>query len=323
MRINNIHGLRAFAALIVVLFHVNLNAIKNGFTESSLNNLFDIGNSGVDIFFVISGFVMVVSNWNKKISILGFFTRRLLRIFPLYFTLTLAWYMIAVTAPLLIPNIKVDFFWFLASISFTTAIFGYEAPILGQGWSLEYEMLFYVLFSMSVVFKNSFKKLLFAFSLVILVVLLGASTLLIEFVFGMLAGYIYKKSQLSYLHGFLLSILGLMLMFSNLLNSLPEIDRFLYYGIPSFMLVLGLSCMQQTKSKVLKKLGDSSYSLYLSQFFVIPLLFKFDSEIKNLVSNSTIVIILISGATLVFGHVVYLLVEKPLTKITRLYLLPN
>lgn len=323
MRIGNVHGLRAFAAFLVVLFHVNLNVVQNGFSESTLHNIFNIGNSGVDIFFVISGFVMIVSNWEKKISILVFFGRRLLRLLPLYLTLTLTYYLIAVLAPFLIPNINVNFRWFVSSVTFTTAIFGYKAPILGQGWTLEYEMLFYLLFSISLIFKSNFKKLMFVFSVVIFGVFFGISTLFLEFAFGMLAGYLYKEKQLTNLQGLLLSLLGFSLLISNSLSLLPELDRVLIYGIPSFILVHGLATAKQTNNKILRKLGDSSYSLYLSQFFIIPLIFKFESVIQNLLPNSTIVVIVVSVVTLLFGHFVYLLVEKPLTKLTKRFLLPH
>jgi exopolysaccharide production protein ExoZ len=321
MQISNIHGLRAFAAFFVVLFHVNLSVIQNGFSKSNLSDLFSIGNSGVDVFFLISGFVMVISTWEKEISILGFFGRRLVRIFPLYFTLTLAFFLIAVIAPFLIPNINVNWSYFLSSVTFTTAIFGYKAPILGQGWSLEYEMLFYLFFSVSLLFKSIFKKLILVSSLVLFGVVFGISTLFFEFVLGMLAAYIYKRHRFTNLQGLFLSLIGIALIFSNSLNLFPEMDRTLVFGIPSFILILGLSATQQSSSEILKKLGDSSYSLYLSQFFVIPFIFRFDSIIQNLVSNSTIVIIFVSLVTLLFGHFIYLLVEKPLTKITKRYLL--
>ena len=320
MRISNIHGLRAFAAFLVVLFHVNLNVIQNGFSKSALEHVFNIGNSGVDIFFVISGFVMVISNWEKKISILSFFGLRLVRILPLYFLLTLAYFSISVIAPFLIPNMNVNFSYFLSSVTFTTAIFGYVAPILGQGWTLEYEMLFYLLFGTSLIFKSNLKRLIFVSSLVLLGVLLGISSLFFEFVFGMLAAHLYKKKLLTNLQGLLLSLAGLLLILSNSLNLFAYIDRALIYGIPSFIIILGLSSMQQTNNEILKKLGDSSYSLYLSQFFVIPFIFKFDSVIQNLAANSTILVIMVSGVTLVFGHFVYLLVEKPLTKLIRSFL---
>ena len=323
MRISNVHGLRAFAAFLVVLFHVNLNVIQNGFSEPALHNIFNIGNSGVDIFFVISGFVMIVSNWEKKISILGFFSRRLARILPLYLILTLTYYLIAVIAPFLIPNINVNFSWFLSSVTFTTAVFGYKAPILGQGWTLEYEILFYVLFSASLVFKKNSKKLIFIFSAVLFGVLFGISTLFFEFAFGMLAGYLYKKHRFTNLQGLILSFLGILLLISNSLHLLSEFDRVLTYGIPSFVLVLGLATSKQTDNKILSKLGDSSYSLYLSQFFIIPLVFKFDNVLQKLFTNSTIMVFIVSVLTLIFGHFVYLIVEKPLTKFTRRHLLPN
>ena len=241
----------------------------------------------------------------------------------IYFLLTLTYFSIAVFTPFLIPNINVNSSYFLSSVTFTTAIFGYQAPILGQGWTLEYEMLFYLVFGTSLIFKSNLRRLIFVSSLVLLGVLLGISTLFFEFVFGMLAAHFYKKKLLTNLQGLLLSLAGLLLMSSNSLNLFPYIDRALIYGIPSFILILGLSSMQQTNNEILKKLGDSSYSLYLSQFFVIPFIFKFDSVIQNLVSNSTVVVIVVTGLTLIFGHFVYLLVEKPLTKITRRYLLPR
>jgi peptidoglycan/LPS O-acetylase OafA/YrhL len=323
MRISNVHGLRAFAAFLVVLFHVNLNVIQNGFREPALHNIFNIGNSGVDIFFVISGFVMIVSSWEKKISILGFFSRRLVRILPLYLILTLTYYSIAVIAPFLIPNINVNISWLLSSVTFTTAIFGYKAPILGQGWTLEYEMLFYLLFSVSIIFKSNSKKLAFMFSAVIFGVLIGISTLFFEFAFGMLAGYLLKEKRFTNLQGLLLSFVGFSLLISNSLNLFSGYDRVLTYGIPSFILILGLATTKQTGNKILSKIGDSSYSLYLSQFFIIPLVFKFDSVLQKLITNSTLMVIVVSVVTLIFGHFVYLLVEKPLTKLTRKYLLPN
>ena len=323
MRINNVHILRAFAAFLVVLFHVDLNVIQNGFSEPALHKIFNIGNSGVDIFFVISGFVMMVSNWEKKISILDFLRRRLVRILPLYLILTLTYYSIAVITPFLIPNINVNFSWFLSSVTFTTAIFGYKSPILGQGWTLEYEMLFYLVFSVSLVFKNNSKKLIFVSCLVFLGVLFGISTLFFEFALGMLAGYLFKEKHFTGKQGLLLSLMGISLIFSNSLDIFLEIDRVLIYGIPSFMLILGLSSIKQSSNIILRKLGDSSYSLYLSQFFIIPLIFKFENLLEKLITNSTFMVIMVSIVTLIFGHLVYLLVEKPLTRLTRKYLLPN
>jgi peptidoglycan/LPS O-acetylase OafA/YrhL len=217
----------------------------------------------------------------------------------------------------------VNFSWFLSSITFTTAIFGYKAPILGQGWTLEYEMLFYLLFSISLIIKNNFQKLTFVFGVVLFGVLFGISTLVLEFAFGMLAGYLFKEKRFTNLQGLLLSFAGFLLLISNSLNIFPEFDRVLNYGVPSFMLILGLATSKQTSNKILGKLGDSSYSLYLSQFFIIPLVFKFDSVLQKLIANSTIMVIIVSIVTLIFGHFVYLLVEKPLTKLTRKYLLPN
>jgi len=86
-RIHSIQALRGFGALSVVLFHIMLMEVKWGSGYMLLPRLMDIGASGVDLFFVISGFVMATVTrgvFQKKGSVVTFLYNRISRIYPLY-----------------------------------------------------------------------------------------------------------------------------------------------------------------------------------------------------------------------------------------------
>lgn len=82
--LNNIQVLRGFAALIVVVFHIvgASNSYKMPAEIFGLTGA--LGRSGVDIFFVISGFIMVYTQYNKKTKPLSFIKDRIIRVVPIY-----------------------------------------------------------------------------------------------------------------------------------------------------------------------------------------------------------------------------------------------
>jgi len=86
--INNIQALRAFAVLNVVLFHALDMSNSYGYDFELFRILTRWGQNGVDIFFVISGFIMVYIQSQNQKSALGFIENRIKRIVPLYWSLT-------------------------------------------------------------------------------------------------------------------------------------------------------------------------------------------------------------------------------------------
>jgi exopolysaccharide production protein ExoZ len=100
---------------------------------------------------------MVESQQTKTLNPLAFFKRRVARIAPLYLLLTLAYWGLATVMPTLFPNLVLSAGYLLASMTFTAQAFGFDAPLLGQGWTLEFEMLFYLIFASSLLLKNSMK----------------------------------------------------------------------------------------------------------------------------------------------------------------------
>jgi hypothetical protein len=138
----NLHLLRALAALAVVYFHAT--------SEAGLNLPINIGGHGVDVFFVISGFIIAYIGARTPER---FFVRRLIRIVPFYWAATLAVFAAATLAPHLLRSTRTDVVQLLCSLFFIPRETAYAGtvPTLVLGWSLNYEMYFYVVFALALV----------------------------------------------------------------------------------------------------------------------------------------------------------------------------
>jgi exopolysaccharide production protein ExoZ len=153
-KINAIQGLRGIAALLVVSDHsllrfsewTNAHALKN---DRLLYVAETLGRHGVEIFFLISGFIMTVTSYKEFMrpnAFSGFLWRRIIRIVPLY------WLITALVVAQLIwqghaPN-PLEIIKSLAFIPYENAP-GVFQPLLRRGWTLNYEMFFYVLFAIA------------------------------------------------------------------------------------------------------------------------------------------------------------------------------
>jgi len=143
-----IQYLRAFAAMSVVWLHAIEQMPGAGAT-------FDLhfGASGVDVFFVISGFIMLATTRGRDTTAAGFLVRRLLRVAPLYWLATLAMLAGSLLAPAAFHTLRYSAATVVESLLFiphwSLAFPGNAWPVLVPGWTLNYEMFFYVLFALS------------------------------------------------------------------------------------------------------------------------------------------------------------------------------
>jgi exopolysaccharide production protein ExoZ len=146
-KLENVQALRGMAVLLVLFFH--LHGLENTLVEGAhlLPDLGRIGRCGVDLFFAISGVVMVVSTqgrfgqWSEA---RGFLVRRALRIYPLYWI-----YSIASLSVYLLPSGQVGNSWGQVDLLASFALWPQEvAPLLGVGWTLWHELYFYVIFAL-------------------------------------------------------------------------------------------------------------------------------------------------------------------------------
>src|SRR5262245_15423733 len=134
----NLHLLRVIAALSVVYFHTT--------SVAGLNLPYDVGSRGVDVFFVISGFIIAYIGTSKPEQ---FLRRRLIRVVPFYWAATLCVFALVAVAPRFFRSTNANVPHLLMSLLFVPheSVAGEMHPTLVLGWSLNFEMFFYVTFA--------------------------------------------------------------------------------------------------------------------------------------------------------------------------------
>jgi exopolysaccharide production protein ExoZ len=320
--IYSIQYLRGFAAVAVVLYHMS----------ERYSGPFKIGAAGVDIFFVISGFIMWVTtaggNWTPQ----QFMRRRVIRIIPLY------WIVTGVTAVAIMLKPQFLYGHELSTARFIQSLFfvpptrnGVFFPVVIQGWTLVYEMFFYAVFATALIVPQSWRlwvvgALLSLFALLQPALpegLLGtlADPIILEFVGGMAIGRLsMSDSGPSLSVGILLLISGLVL-FSTMGNFAPQLPRIARWGVPAVLVVAGSVFAEQAASPtrpiyLLKILGDASYSVYLWHVVVSAVV---GGVLLHLAPPLALEITLVCALTIGSTVILYFIVERPIGESLRLW----
>jgi peptidoglycan/LPS O-acetylase OafA/YrhL len=280
----SIQVLRGFAALAVAMVHITGYEMVEKYGLRGVLPPFRLGNSGVDLFFIISGFVIVYASeplFERGRAMQEFFLRRAARIVPLYWFTTSI-----ILAYLLIQYRDIRFANFsvqsvLASYFFIPypQIGGFVAPIHGVGWTLNYEMFFYATFCFALLFSRNVGVWLLALVLAALVVAgriwqmphpikFWSDPIILEFVFGMLIALALRANVRLHLvvAVLLLAFAASMFYISGIAG--PHIHRFVKFGLPWAAIVATLVLVDVRVRpglvlRALNFLGDASYSLYL------------------------------------------------------------
>ena len=314
-QLGNLQFLRFFAASLVIIFHGVGNADINGIATPKFDKLGDIGLSGVDIFFVISGFIMVQSQAIKHSTPRVFILRRIIRVFPLYCFLTIFYFMLASIFPSQFPNLELSVRWLIASLTFSSGVLGFGEPLIWLGWTLEFEFLFYLVFGLALLSRSAILAGVVTFiTFLAMVLTMGINPIVFEFCFGIFAAIIFQKVKISLFFAKIITSIGAITLIVSQILELTFWNRVIVWGIPSFLLVLGLSSLKQTKHRIVIKLGNSSYSAYLIQIFTIPILFQAVSNLNfHFYSGDALVVIGVL-LTILSGLLMYELAEKKVTK---------
>jgi len=316
--IDNLQILRAFAALNVVLFHIIETSTSYALPTIGLELFRGWGSNGVDIFFVISGFVMLYTQFNNKRGFVSFIKSRLIRIVPLYWFMTTLIIIILLVLPSAFREMVVKPDWIIASYFFISQVLFDEYPIVYLGWTLEWEMLFYLVFGLSLYFRNWALSIGFTLFILSFIAMLSSNLIILEFFGGLLAAILYKRNVVSNEGGLFLLLSGfilLMLSISPLVKDL-HLDRVIISGIPSLLIVIGAVTVKQLRNRLLTFLGDASYSIYLVQILSIPVFYKAASY-SGLTVNGDILAILCLFFTAFAGSLLHVIIEKPSTKMLR------
>lgn len=348
--INNIQALRFFAAFAVVFAHLQISRYSSVGVKPET---FAIGAFGVDIFFVISGFIMsFVSsgmNGDNHKKCVEFFLKRIFRVVPLYWIFTFIAYNLAFMSISCPANLticpwylsenynfaKTSFDWLFQSLTFTNWTRG---PIYSVGWTLIYEFWFYVLFSVCILI--GVRPVKFFTSLLILVALAGLPTFsgivpdgmmtlvlhpfMIEFIMGVYLYEIYKakllNNKLILPFALVCAVLGWLYQMPEVLALFGSYSRPVLCGGAAFCVVAIALTLEQSNVKanrLLVSLGDSSYSLYLTHWLVVTNLPSFiDIYGYSSMSFSTFILLNVT-ISMIMSQVVYYLIEKPLRKSAR------
>lgn len=334
---DSLQVLRAAAAVAVVVAH--LLAVEQRFLTGPalLERVGPYANAGVDLFFVLSGFVMVSigrGTFTGLDAACRFLVKRAWRILPLYWIFTTLVVILMAVVPTMVNSSHSDEQSVLASY---LLIPHHELPVLTVGWTLIHEAYFYLMFSLALALVAERWLPAYLLSWAALITLIHwtgtvgptpasnliTSPLTFEFIAGALVGLYWRRLPLgtspallvSVAAGMALSILIVTIEESKLLDPWYRAATF---GMGSVLLLAGAVLLERSSKRRpprwLTAIGDSSFSLYLSHVFVISafgrvwaLLLPSDHWAYHVL----FLIAAIAGSCLV-GHAVHLWVERPL-----------
>ena len=270
----NIQALRAVAAIMVVIFHA-VFMMPEPPEGSLLRWVFaPWGQSGVDLFFVISGFVMVHAQATRPKGFGAFMAGRAVRILPLYWLITLVYGALMLLLPDQFRFNSFDPGKLIASLLMVNGITHGGMPVVFVGWTLEYEFLFYLLLAGAV------QVLPLRWSVLPVALVFGLGSVLgvfntasLGFVYGMLIALASLRwRELPF--AWLILLIGVLAFMA----SIPQREllewRGIFWGIPSALIVLALVYLPQIRPGLLTWLGAASYSIYLVQVLAIPVAFR-------------------------------------------------
>jgi exopolysaccharide production protein ExoZ len=326
-RIRSLQVLRGFAACAVVYDHAVQRVGITWHEQTPIANwLAWLGTSGVDLFFLLSGFLMTWLHMNQfgTGASLNFFSRRLVRIAPLYWVLTAIGVLQLVLFPASFSLVhqQITWGWLAGNFLFLPL---YLPHMLTVGWTLDYEMYFYVLFTGALVFRRGLiflaVFLLASFATGQLLdfqhpwLKLASSFFLLEFLTGLGIAVLLVRVRMPAVLGWILLCVGLAVLLTS--DRLGITWRFAAFGIPCAMiltgcLAIGFRC-DGLVGRMLSVIGDASYSIYLFQAFSVPgaaYVLRMVG-LGRLPPNPLAVAIAILGC--VGGMLCWLLLEKPLT----------
>lgn len=334
--IHSLQLLRFIAALMVVFVHTRSKLRFLDGPDMLWPWLF--GGAGVDIFFVISGFIMLYTYNARPISPLHFFGKRFFRLWPLYALATLFAGFMAYNFPIYysgwanIPHILKSMFF----IPDLRPKGGGIAPIIAPGWTLNLEMAFYFLFAIGLFFKRH--------ALVSGLLLVGFFTLnsalkehgilfaayatdggvILEFLLGYLLYYSYVKKWRIPVWLALVLIVGGFASMTFYLDFGPN-SRLFTLGIPAFFICFGVlqlepwfKHLRPLVLKLIDFLGRITFALYILHNFVVQSLFRYfqhlDRTYDQWFDHAYVYMAVVFVGAIALASLSYLVLEKPMTR---------
>jgi len=336
-----LQGLRAYAAVLVVVAHAVLTFYKKvlGGDFGSM----PAGTLGVKIFFLISGFIIYTTTKKLKQGVVGFrvfVIKRLIRILPLYYGATIIYYL-----KLSFQGVNVGYEQLILSFMFIPFVNheGLMQPVLGQGWTLNFEMFFYTIFALAILVLSQW-RLAFVSGVLGIFCLLSyffplsadSSDVLKNFYFytdlnslgyfvgGMLVARLRMHfpsfgitNELSAMIVVFFVLSLFLFLYDDLLDSGVLVSaQIAIFGVVCFVICVFVSDRASEENlftRFLHLCGDASYSIYLFHGFILGTAARLLTRL-HIDFSMTLYVVVMVVTCLAFGMFTYNYVEQPLIR---------
>jgi exopolysaccharide production protein ExoZ len=332
-RLQTLQVTRGVAANLVVFSH--LYTVEARYAGGEILPAFSFyGVAGVDIFFVLSGFIMVVVA-GKGTRAIQFLWRRAARIYPPYWLVSL----VVLATSLAQPT------WVNSSAAGPVSLWrsfllvpDSTLPLLAVGWTLIHEVYFYLVFAILLALRIPIPVGLLGWGLVLLLVtILGGdyvasfplgrawtNPLTAEFVMGAAIGVLYDHKNMR--GAAWAGATGIAMLATSIVFVAPALSlannahldawRVVLFGIPAALIVYWLAALEQNTvrmpAKLLVALGDWSYATYLTHVLVLSALGRIIHSLAPSGAMASLVLIIVGvPAANLAGAVMFRLFERP------------
>jgi exopolysaccharide production protein ExoZ len=322
----SVQALRAVAAMAVVICHfMFLRNILTGHPSDPIP-LYSLA-SGVDLFFVISGFIMVYASedlFGAEGGWRTFLTRRISRIVPLYWLAT-ACALVVMSQPQTWQSLVSS----LLFIPYRSSVSGFF-PTHAGGWTLNFEMFFYCVFSSALFLPRKIAVPIVCVLFIGLVILgkvlrpqfapfsYWSDPIILEFVVGMMIALLYKQYDVRLPAAVRIGLVALgsvAVFLSAPGGTFPSGDRWIVWGIPAAAILAGVMLGKEVTfgraTAPVKLLGDASYALYLFHPLVAAIILLCWSESWR--RHMDLVLLLGATASIALSISIFWIFERPVT----------
>jgi exopolysaccharide production protein ExoZ len=345
--IGNLQILRFLAAAMVLFGHLNHEVLKKPALAAGFAPFQPIWwHCGVDIFFVVSGFIMALitrDSFGKPGEAARFLRARVVRLVPMYWLFTTLTLLAMVLVPTEMRHHSTSWKQVLGSYMFVPLTMnsdGAPRPVMILGWTLNYEMLFYVIFALAM--RLDRRRGLIAVSAVLITMAAAGLTftlpmpfkvwcdpIILEFLLGIgIQGLWQRSGPLPAWAGFALITQGYLAMAAFMAGGIAnhfDAFRLIWGGVPAAIIVTGVLMLRERPvpgpfKRLFMAGGDASYALYLSHPFVLSAVALVCA--KAGLANAPLYIAAAFMACVAFSVLFHLKCEKPLHRSARRWISP-